>query len=106
VLKDAVTGRALDRFSALIQQNNLQGISEHAQNHFDSVVAGHLEDPNDPKIVWAVKEKGSATLLFYSKSTGALLRQQKVRFESTYWLTVVGNHYLIADALVRTEPIP
>jgi len=106
LLAGAVTGRALDSFTSLIQQNNSQGISERAQNHFDSIVVGHLSDPNDPKIVWAIEEKGTATVLFYSKSTGASLRQTKLRFDSTYWLTVVGNHYLIADALIRTETIP
>jgi hypothetical protein len=106
LLAGAVTGRALDSFTSLIQQNNSQGISERAQNHFDSIVVGHLSDPNDPKIVWAIEEKGTATVLFYSKSTGASFRQTKVRFDSTYWLTVVGNHYLIADALIRTETIP
>lgn len=104
-LAGALTGRALDSFTALIQRNNVQGISEGADNHFESVVAGHLADPNDPGIVWAVKETGTATLLFYSKSTGDLLRQERERFESTYWLTLVGNHYLITDALVRTGPI-
>ena len=106
LLSGAVTGRALDSFTSLIQQNNSQGISERAQNHFDSIVVGHLSDPNDPKIVWAIEEKGTATVLFYSKSTGASFRQTKVRFDSTYWLTVVGNHYLITDALIRTETIP
>jgi len=106
LLSGAVTGRALDSFTSLIQQNNSQGISERAQNHFDSIVVGHLSDPNDPKIVWAIEEKGTATVFFYSKSTGAAFRQTKVRFDSTYWLTVVGNHYLITDALIRTETIP
>jgi hypothetical protein len=106
LLSGAVTGRALDSFTSLIQQNNSQGISERALNHFDSIVVGHLSDPNDPKIVWAIEEKGTATVLFYSKSTGASFRQSKVRFDSTYWLTVVGNHYLITDALIRTETIP
>jgi hypothetical protein len=106
LLSGAVTGRALDSFTSLIQQNNSQGISERAQNHFDSIVVGHLSDPNDPKIVWAIEEKGTATVLLYSKSTGASFRQTKVRFDSTYWLTVVANHYLITDALIRTETIP
>ncbi len=105
LLKDAVTGRALDKFASLIQQNNAQGIFERAENHLDSVVSGHLTDPNDPKIAWAVKETGTARLLFYSKSTGALLRQETVRFDNTFWLVLVGDRYLIVDALIRTEPI-
>ena len=60
LLSGAVAGRALDSFTSLIQQNNSQGISERAQNHFDSIVVGHLSDPNDPKIVWAIEEKGTA----------------------------------------------
>jgi len=105
LLKDAVSGRALDRFVALIQQNNAQGIFERAQNSFDSVVAGRLMDPNDPNINWAVKETGTASLLFYSKSTGALVRQEAVRFDNTFWMVSVGDHYLIVDALIRTDPI-
>src|SRR5947208_6931261 len=66
-LSTALTGRALDKFAALIQQNNSQNVAERTVNHFDSVVAGHMADPNDPNISWAVKESGTAILSFTSK---------------------------------------
>jgi hypothetical protein len=105
-LSTALTGRALDKFTALIQQNNPQNVAERTVNHFDSVVAGHMADPNDPSIVWAVKESGTAILDFTSKSDGAVVREERVRFSSTYWLVRVGDHYLIADSLIQTQPIP
>lgn len=105
-LSTALTGRALDKFTALIQQNNSQNVAERTVNHFDSVVAGRMADPNDPSISWAVKESGTVTLSFTSKSNGAVVRQERVRFSSTYWLVRVGGRYLIADSLIQTQPIP
>ena len=102
----ALTGRALQQFTSLVQRNNDQGLAERTSNQFDSVTAGRLADPNDSKISWAVKESGTATLTYVSKSNGAVVRQDHVRFSSTYWLVLVGDHYLIADSLIETQPIP
>src|SRR4029077_9356119 len=55
-LSSALTGRALDKFSALIQQNNSQNVAERTVNHFDSVVTGHRADPTVRTSGWAVKE--------------------------------------------------
>ena len=104
--QEADTGRALEALTALIQQNNSQGIVERVQNKFDSVVVGHLPDPNDSHVVWAVKETGRATISDLSKSDQSLVRQQVVRFENTFWLVLKGGHYLITDALVQTQPEP
>src|SRR5436190_5466167 len=49
-LSSVLTGRALDKFTALIQQNNSQNVAERTVNHFDSVVTGRMADPNDPNI--------------------------------------------------------
>ena len=81
-------------------------MAERTVNHFDSVVTGRLADPNDPNIGWAVKESGTAILTFTSKSDGAAVREERVRFSSTYWLVRVGDRYLIADSLIQTQPIP
>ncbi len=105
LLSQSDTGRALEKLAALIAGNNAQGIYERSQNRFDSVEVGRLPDPNDPSISWAVREKGTAKIFYYSKLTGALVRQQNVRFTSTFWLKRVGDRYLIADALVQTEPL-
>jgi hypothetical protein len=104
-LSSGVTGRALQRFTALIQQNNAQDVAERTVNRFDSVVAGRLSDPNDANIGWAAKETGTATLTFTSKSSGAITRQERVRFTSTFWLVRMGDQYLIADSLIQTTPI-
>jgi hypothetical protein len=105
LLKEGHTGSALERLTAFIAQNNAQGIFERVENHFESIAVGRLSDPNDPKISWAVREKGTATISYYSKSTGTLIRQQRVRFHSTFWLVPIGDRYLIADSLVQTEPM-
>jgi len=100
------TGRALQALTSLIEQNNRQGIVERVQNSVDSVVVGHLADPNDSGVVWAVKETGHASISYVSKSDQSVVRQQAVRFESTFWLVLKGDHYLITDALVQTKPQP
>src|SRR3984893_688522 len=100
------TGRALQALTALIEQNNRQGIVERVQNSLDSVVVGHLADPNDSSVVWAVKETGNASISYVSKSDQSVVRQQAVRFESTFWLVLKGDRYLITDALVQTKPQP
>ena len=100
------TGRALQALTALIDQNNRQGIVERVQNSVDSVVVGHLADPNDSSAVWAVKETGHASISYVSKSDQSVVRQQAVRFESTFWLVLKGDRYLITDALVQTKPQP
>lgn len=105
MLSSGLTGRALERFTALVQQNNTQDLAERTVNHFDSVVAGRLSDPNDPSIGWAVKESGTATLIFTSRSSGAVTRQERVAFTSTFWLVRTGDHYLIVDSLIQTTPI-
>ncbi len=105
LLKQAATGRGLEKLVAFIAGNNAQGIYERVENHFDSVIVGHLTDPNDPKISWAVRETGTATIAYHSKSTSALVRRQKVRFDSTFWLEIISGRYLIADSLRKTEPI-
>jgi len=100
------TGRALQALTALIDQNNRQGIVERVQNSVDSVVVGQLADPNDSSAVWAVKEIGHASISYVSKSDQSVVRQQAVRFESTFWLVLKGDRYLITDALVQTKPQP
>ncbi len=105
LLKQADTGRALDALAALIARNNAQGIYERGENRVESVVVGRLPDPNDRHIAWAVRERGTATLSYYSKAAGTLVRRENIRAESTFWLQRVGDRYLIADALVHTEPL-
>ena len=102
LLSDAAVGRAQERVAALIAQNNSAGVFERESVKLDSVVVGRLADPNDPSIVWMVEEQGTGTITYVSKSTQATVRSESVRFSSRFWLTKVGGHYLIADALVQS----
>ncbi len=101
---DAAIGRAQERISALIDQNNSGRVFERENVKLDSVVVGRLADPNDPSIVWMVEEKGSGTITYVPQNATAPVRSQSVRFTSRFWLTRVGGHYLIADALVQAIP--
>ncbi len=105
LLEGAATGRARDRLAALITQNNSAGLFEREQVKLDSAVAGRLADPNDPSITWMVEEHGSGTIDYLSKSSSTVVRHQSVRFTSRFWLLKIGDRYVIADALVETEPL-
>lgn len=63
-----------------------------------------LADPNDISIRWCVREVGHGTLVFASRSTGAVVSRQDVRFDSKYWLVQSGGRYVIADVLITTQP--
>ncbi len=102
----ADTGRAAEGLARLIAQNNAQGIFERQQTKLDSVVVGRLADPIDQSITWAVQERGTATIAYYSKSTNALVRQQSVRATAKFWLVKIGDRYLIADVQIMSEPAP
>jgi hypothetical protein len=102
LLSDAAVGRAQERVATLIAQNNSAGVFERESVRLDSVVVGRVADPNDPLIVWMVEEQGTGIITYVSKSTQAAVRSESVRFSSRFWLTKVGGHYLIADALVQS----
>ena len=106
LLANVTTGGARDRLVALIAQNNAAGVAEREQIKLDSAVAGRLADPNDSSITWMVEEHGSGVINYISKKDNSLLRQQAVRFISRFWLLKVGNRYVIADALVQSQPSP
>jgi len=106
LLIEAAVGRARDRLSALITQNNSAGLFEREQIRLDAITVGRLPDPNDPSIVWMVEERGVGTIFFFSKGTNGLSRHESVKFTSRFWLVKMGDRYLIADALVRSEPVP
>jgi hypothetical protein len=101
-LSNAAIGRAQERLATLISQNNSAGVFEREQVKLESVVVGRLSDPNDASIVWMVEERGTGTITYVSKSTQAVVRSQSVSFTSRFWLTKVGDRYLIADALVQS----
>ena len=77
---------------------------ERDEVHVESVTVGFLADPNDSQIRWCVRETGHGAVVFASRSTGAVVRKQEVRFDSKYWLIQVGGRYLIADVLITTQP--
>ncbi len=106
LLGGADTGRAREKLAALIAKNNASGLIERQQVKLDSILVGRLSDPNDPSIVWMVEERGAGTISRYSKSTGALVSQEAVRFTARFWLVNLSGRYLIADAQVASEPAP
>ena len=105
LLDSATTGAAREKLVALISQNNAAGLFEREQINLDSVVAGRLADPNDSSITWMVEEHGSGVINYLSQTDNSLLRQQAVRFSSRFWLVKVGDRYVIADALVQSQPL-
>jgi hypothetical protein len=98
------TGNRLIRLQQLVQQNNAQGILQRELNRLDKVVVGHLQDPRQPSIDWCVSEQGMTTVTDLAKSNGQTLRTQRFRFDSRFWLVKSGDHYLIADAELSTQP--
>ena len=105
-LASAETGNYLAKVRQLIARNNADGVYEHAQNRIDKVVVGLLPDPNQSGIRWCVRETGASTISFVDKASGTTLREQKVRFDSKYWLVRSGDHYLITDNEIVTQPLP
>ena len=101
----ADTGRAKDALLTLIAKNNAAGVIERQQTKLDSAVVGRSPDPSDSSIQWVVEEKGTATISRHSKASDTLVSSQAVRFDAKFWMLKVGNHYLIADVLINSQPI-
>ncbi len=104
ILAQSDTGDSLARLEQLLQQNTAQGIVQRAENHLDKIEVGHLQDPRRPAINWCVRELGTTTITDIAKSSGKTLRTQSFRFDSKFWLVKSGDHFLIADAEVSTQP--
>ena len=102
VLSQARTGAALDSIRKLVEANNAQGIAEREQIKDDAVVVGRLPDPNDPRVVWCIEERGSGTNTYFLKSTGQTVRTETVSFDHRIWLVAAGDRYLITDVEVRS----
>ncbi len=102
-LRQALTGRALEQAQQSIANNDQAGVFELASNSIQSVVVGHLTDPNQPSLNWAVLERGATTLTFIDKATGAVRRSDSFGFDAKYWLVLVSGRYLIADVQIVTR---
>ncbi len=102
-LPQSATGRALLKATHVLAQNTANGVLEQDQVHLDQVIVGRLADPNDSSITWCVREVGSGKLVFVSRATGRVTSSQAVRFDSKYWVSRVGDRYLIADVLITTQ---
>ena len=100
VVSQARTGAALDSLRKVVEANNAQGIAEREQIKDDAVVVGRLPDPNDPRVVWCVEERGSGTNTYFVKSTGQSVRTETVSFDHRIWLVADGDRYLITDVEV------
>ena len=93
-------GRSLDAIKAIIQSNLDRGLLEKSSTRLDSVVAGHLADPNDATIVWCVEEHGTTTLTYLRRDDGAVTELRSFPFEGRFWVVNRGGRYLIADRVV------
>jgi hypothetical protein len=102
-LTQADTGRALDSLRALLQTDASQGVYEKNVNHLDSVLVGHLKDPNDASIVWNVEERGKSTLTYVRRDTGAVVATRTFQFRGRFWMAQVGHRYLIADTQITQQ---
>ena len=105
LLAQSDTGRSLTTLQAVIAQSKAAGISESFDNRITSIRVGRLPDPNDPSITWCVEEVGTSTITLTSTTTGAVVRQYSIKFDDKFWLVAVSGRYLIADALVQSEPV-
>jgi hypothetical protein len=105
VLSQADVGNRLTRLEQILDENDANGIVQREQDNRGSIVVGRLPDPRDPSITWCVQETGTSTLTDISKSGGQQLRVQRYRFEGRFWLSKVGDHYLIADADVTNQSL-
>ena len=103
-LQTADTGNRLAKLRDVIAQDAAQGQVVKVTNHLDSVKVGRLQDPADPAIRWCVQESGTSVLTYISKANGQALRTQSFRFDGKFWLVLVGDRYLIADAQISNLP--
>ena len=97
------TGNALGKVQELVASNNALGIAEREEIHRDSIVVGRLPNPNEPAAgpLWCVEERGSGSITYFSKATGATVRTQTLSFDYRFWLVLVGQRYLITDVEAR-----
>ena len=100
-LAQALTGRALAKATQSVLANSHAGLFEQGSSKLDSIEVGHLADPNEASIQWAVEERGVSTLSFIDQATGQVARQESFRFDGKFWLTKVGGHYLIVDVGIQ-----
>ena len=103
-LPQTATGRALAKTREVLAQNTANGVLERDEVHLDQVIVGRLADPNDTSINWCVREVGRGALVFVSRSSGKVVSRQAIRFDSKYWMSRVGDKYLIADVLISSRP--
>src|SRR5438874_1715322 len=80
-----------------------QGLRQRTR--LESVVARSSPEPRDSSMQWVVEEKGPATTTRHSKANDTLVSSQAVRVDAKFWMLKVGNHYLIADVLINSQPI-
>lgn len=105
MLARADTGNRLARLHAILDVNNAIGIVQQEQDNRSSIVVGRHPDPRAPSVMWCVQESGDSTLVDIAKADGRELRTQRYRFEGKFWLTRVGDRYLITDAEVTNQTL-
>ena len=104
-LAGATTGRALTAATNVIEANNRAGVVERDEVNLQTVVVGHLRDPNDASgaISWCVEEQGNGTITMVSASTSQTASSRRVSFVNRFWMVNLGGRWLIADAEVNAS---
>ena len=105
VLERADTGNRLALLRRLLEENSQAGIVQQERDSRDRIVVGRLADPREPSVTWCVEENGTSTVIDIAKSSLVQLRTRSYRFEGRFWLTRMGDRYLIADAEITNRPL-
>ena len=103
-LSEGDTGNRLEALRQTMAANSSQGIVERWDNRLTALLVGRLADPNDPAVTWCVEERGSSTVTYSSRATGASVRTTTFEFVNRFWLRQMGDRYLITDAELKSSP--
>jgi DNA-binding SARP family transcriptional activator len=99
-----ITGNSLLKTLAQIKRNDLVSAVQRTEFKDNSLEVLQEADPNDPSIDVAVHHTGYARVSLTRKDTGAVIRQEDVKFDSRYWLRPVDGRFTITDETTSQEP--
>jgi len=103
MLATVETGRSLAAVMGILDANAKRGVVEKSSTALASVIVGRLADPSDGSITWCVEERGTTTLTYVRRDTGAIAEQTSFRIVGKFWLVKQGARYLIADRMVTSQ---
>lgn len=106
LLVGADAGNRLATLNQIIQTDNAQGQYATESTQYSAIVVGHLADPNAPSLTWCVEERGTSTIRYLLRSTGAVVRTESFRLVDKFWVVLSNGRYLITDAQIQNQPLP